>query len=63
MHFACKFIPSSKLTSNELSYVLTPDECIGQFSRVRSPQDIVRHLPKPLSEPISIAAKKSSQSL
>ncbi|MBW3698172.1 hypothetical protein EK599_21085 [Vibrio sp. T187] len=63
MHLVCKFIPSSKLTPNELSYVLTPDECIGQLSRVRNPNDIVRHLPVALSQPISIAAKKSPHSL
>ncbi len=59
MHLVCKFIPSSKLSSNELSYVLTPDECIGQFSRVRNSEDILRNLPKELAQKISISAKKS----
>ncbi|UTZ34605.1 hypothetical protein HB762_26055 [Vibrio campbellii] len=63
MHLVCKFIPSSKLSSNELSYVLTPDECIGQLSRVRSSEDILRNLPKELAQKISISAKKSSAGL
>ncbi|HCH5090769.1 hypothetical protein [Vibrio parahaemolyticus] len=63
MHLVCKFIPSSKLSSNELSYVLTPDECIGQLSRVRNSEDILRNLPKELAQKISISAKKSSSRL
>ncbi|HDM8207467.1 TPA: hypothetical protein P0E34_002651 [Vibrio campbellii] len=63
MHLVCKFIPSSKLSSNELSYVLTPDECIGQLSRVRKSEDILRNLPKELAQKISISAKKSSAGL
>ncbi len=63
MHLVCKFIPSSKLSSNELSYVLTPDECIGQLSRVRNSEDILRNLPKELAQKISISAKKSSAGL
>ncbi|KGR33596.1 hypothetical protein OA39_04132 [Vibrio campbellii] len=63
MHLVCKFIPSSKLSSNELSYVLTPDECIGQLSRVRNSEDILRNLPKELAQTISISAKKSSAGL
>ncbi|MDS1993496.1 hypothetical protein [Vibrio parahaemolyticus] len=63
MHLVCKFIPSSKLSSNELSYVLTPDECIGQLSRVRNSEDILRNLPKELAQKISISAKKSSSGL
>ncbi|EJG0104596.1 hypothetical protein C4D04_RS21545 [Vibrio parahaemolyticus] len=63
MHLVCKFIPSSKLSSNELSYVLTPDECIGQLSRVRNSEDILRNLPKELAQKLSISAKKSSSGL
>ncbi|HCE2679555.1 TPA: hypothetical protein NGU92_000997 [Vibrio parahaemolyticus] len=63
MHLVCKFIPSSKLSSNELSYVLTPDECIGQLSRVRNSEDILRNLPKELAQKISISVKKSSSGL
>ncbi|HCM0825229.1 TPA: hypothetical protein N2772_004624, partial [Vibrio parahaemolyticus] len=63
MHLVCKFIPSSKFSSNELSYVLTPDECIGQLSRVRNSEDILRNLPKELAQKISISAKKSSSGL
>lgn len=63
MHVVCKFLIGSKLTSNELPYVLTPDECIGQFSRLRNPEDILRNLPKELAQQISISSKKSTSSL
>lgn len=63
MHLVCKFIPSSKLSSNELSYVLTPDECIGQLSRLRNSDDILRNLPKELAQKISISAKKTTSAL
>ncbi|MFH4513831.1 hypothetical protein WKI44_01885 [Vibrio alginolyticus] len=63
MHLVCKFIPSSKLSSNELSYVLTPDECIGQLSRLRNSYDILRNLPKELAQKISISAKKTTSAL
>ncbi|EPW8046498.1 hypothetical protein R7E47_04645 [Vibrio sp. Vb1026] len=63
MHLVCKFILSSKLSSNELSYVLTPDECIGQLSRLRNSDDILRNLPKELAQKISISAKKTTRAL
>ncbi|MEZ8103280.1 hypothetical protein [Vibrio bivalvicida] len=63
MQLVCKFILSSKLSSNELPYVLTPDECIGQLSRLRKSDDILRALPKGLVEKISISAKHSTNSL
>ncbi|EGQ9575972.1 hypothetical protein QNE77_004173 [Vibrio alginolyticus] len=63
MHLVCKFIPSSKLSSNELSYVLTPDECIGQLSRLRNSDDILRNLPKELAQKISISAKNTTSAL
>jgi len=63
MQLVCKFILSSKLSSNELPYVLTPDECIGQLSRLRKSDDILRALPKGLVEKISISAKHSTDSL
>ncbi|ACY53142.1 hypothetical protein VEA_000454 [Vibrio antiquarius] len=63
MHLVCKFIPSSKLSSNELSYVLTPDECIGQLSRLRNSDDILRNLPKELAQKISISAKITTSAL
>ena len=63
MHLVCKFIPSSKLSSNELSYVLTLDECIGQLSRLRNSDDILRNLPKELAQKISISAKKTTSAL
>ncbi|MGI3104288.1 hypothetical protein ACRTEQ_15570 [Vibrio alginolyticus] len=63
MHLVCKFIPSSKLSSNELSYVLTPDECIGQLSRLRNSDDILRNLPKELAQKISISTKKTTSAL
>ncbi|WP_104041907.1 hypothetical protein [Vibrio hyugaensis] len=63
MHLVCKFIPSSKLSSNELSYVLTPDECIGQLSRFRNPDDILKNLPKELAQKISLSSKKTTSGL
>ncbi|WP_284186151.1 hypothetical protein, partial [Vibrio hyugaensis] len=63
MHLVCKFIPSSKLSSNELSYVLTPDECIGQLSRLRNPDDILKNLPKELAQKISLSSKKTTSGL
>ncbi|WP_025572259.1 hypothetical protein [Vibrio parahaemolyticus] len=63
MHLVCKFIPSSKLSSNELSYVLTPDECIGQLSRVRNSEDILRNLPKEFAQNISLSSKKTTSGL
>ncbi|ALR94452.1 MULTISPECIES: hypothetical protein [Vibrio] len=63
MHLVCKFIPSSKLSSNELSHVLTPDECIGQLSRLRNSDDILRNLPKELAQKISISTKKTTSAL
>ncbi|EKO3843576.1 hypothetical protein NTE29_003871 [Vibrio harveyi] len=63
MHLVCKFIPSSKLSSNELSYVLTPDECIGQLSRLRNSDDILRNLPKEFAQKISLSTKKTTSGL
>ncbi|AIW13540.1 hypothetical protein VITU102760_25225 [Vibrio tubiashii] len=63
MQLVCKFIPSSKLSSNELSYVLTPDECIGQLSRLRHSDDILRNLPKEFAQKIALSAKKSPSGL
>ncbi|WP_260260647.1 hypothetical protein [Vibrio intestinalis] len=63
MQLVCKFIPSSKLSSNELPYVLTPDECMGQLSRVRNIDDFLRSLPKELAQNLSISTKKSHDRL
>ncbi|MGR5109695.1 hypothetical protein [Vibrio jasicida] len=63
MHLVCKFIPSSKLSSSELSYVLTPDECIGQLSRLRNSDDILRNLPKEFAQKISLSSKKTTSGL
>ncbi len=63
MHLVCKFTPSSKLTLQELQYVLTPDECIGQLSRVRNISDVLSQLPKPMAEQLPLAAKKDIHSL
>ncbi|HCE3102678.1 TPA: hypothetical protein NG516_001574 [Vibrio parahaemolyticus] len=63
MHLVCKLIPSSKLSSSELSYVLTPDECIGQLSRLRNSDDILRNLPKEFAQNISLSSKKTTSGL
>ena len=63
MHLVCKFIPGSKLTENELQFVLTPDECIGQLSRMRKLSDVLSQLPKSLSEQLAPSAKKDLHSL
>ncbi|EPY1012992.1 hypothetical protein ACW9OX_004079 [Vibrio vulnificus] len=63
MHLVCKLIPSSKLSSSELSYVLTPDECIGQLSRLRNSDDILRNLPKEFAQKISLSSKKTTSGL
>ncbi|HBC3367679.1 TPA: hypothetical protein KDX64_001034 [Vibrio vulnificus] len=63
MHLVCKLIPSSKLSSCELSYVLTPDECIGQLSRLRNSDDILRNLPKEFAQKISLSSKKTTSGL
>ncbi|MGF1850106.1 hypothetical protein [Vibrio lentus] len=63
MHLVCKFISSSSLSTNDLQYVLTPDECIGLFSRVRTPKDILAQLPSTLVQQITASAKKNVHSL
>ncbi|OMO25550.1 hypothetical protein [Vibrio lentus] len=63
MHLVCKFISSSSLSTNDLQYVLTPDECIGLFSRVRTPKDILAQLPSTLLQQITASAKKNVHSL
>ncbi|WP_299015060.1 hypothetical protein [uncultured Photobacterium sp.] len=63
MQLFCKLIPSSALTHRELDYILTPDECLGQFSRARRVQDVLGQLPRPLSETLSLSAKKDLHSL
>ncbi len=63
MHLVCKFISSSSLSTNDLQYVLTPDECIGLFSRVRTPKDILVQLPNNLVQQITASAKKNVHSL
>ncbi|WP_228010459.1 hypothetical protein [Vibrio sp. OPT20] len=63
MHLVCKFISSSSLSTNDLQYVLTPDECIGLFSRVRTPKDILAQLPSTLLHQITASAKKNAHSL
>ncbi|MEZ8700101.1 hypothetical protein [Vibrio lentus] len=63
MHLVCKFISSSSLSTNDLQYVLTPDECIGLFSRVRTPKDILAQLPSTLVQQIIASAKKNVHSL
>ncbi len=59
MHFTCKLISSSKLTAKELPYVLTPDECIGRFSRARNTDELLKNLPNVLAQQFSPSAKKS----
>ncbi|MEZ8166313.1 hypothetical protein A152_0004990 [Vibrio tasmaniensis 1F-187] len=63
MHLVCKFISSSSLSTNDLQYVLTPDECVGLFSRVRTPKDILTQLPSTLVQQITASAKKNVHSL
>ncbi|MEZ8024194.1 hypothetical protein AB4562_10300 [Vibrio sp. 10N.222.54.A1] len=63
MHLVCKFISSSSLSTNDLQYVLTPDECVGLFSRVRTPKDILAQLPSTLLQQITASAKKNVHSL
>ncbi|WP_050568077.1 hypothetical protein, partial [Vibrio azureus] len=63
MNSNVRFIPSSKLSKAELPFVLTPDECIDIFSRVRNPNDILKSLPNELSQRISLSAKKSTSGL
>ncbi|WP_261886051.1 hypothetical protein [Vibrio pomeroyi] len=63
MHLVCKFISSSSLSTNDLQYVLTPDECIGLFSRARTPKDILAQLPSTLLQQITASAKKNVHSL
>ncbi|WP_102489526.1 hypothetical protein, partial [Vibrio lentus] len=43
--------------------VLTPDECVGLFSRVRTPKDILAPLPSTLVQQITASAKKNVHSL
>ncbi|WP_102311675.1 hypothetical protein, partial [Vibrio lentus] len=42
---------------------LTPDECVGLFSRVRTPKDILAPLPSTLVQQITASAKKNVHSL
>ncbi|AUI87802.1 hypothetical protein BS333_15500 [Vibrio azureus] len=63
MNSNIRFIASSKLSQAELPFVLTPDECIEQFSRVRNPNDILKSLPNALAQRISLSAKKSTTGL
>ncbi|MGR5391689.1 hypothetical protein [Vibrio crassostreae] len=63
MHLVCKFISSSSLSTNDLQYVLTPDECIGLFSRARTPKNILAQLPSTLVQQITASAKKNVHSL
>ncbi|MYM58974.1 hypothetical protein GTG28_07030 [Vibrio sp. OCN044] len=58
MQLICKFVPGNTLSRDVLDYILSPDECIGQLSRTRNLQDVVRQLPKPLSESLPQSAKK-----
>ncbi|PNQ55626.1 hypothetical protein C1141_14215 [Vibrio agarivorans] len=63
MNSNIRFIASSKLSQAELPFVLTPDECIEQFSRIRNPNDILKSLPNALAQRISLSAKKSTTGL
>ena len=63
MHLVCKFSLGSKLTKKELQYVLTPDECIGQLSRMRNIPDVLSQLPKTFSDQLPLSAKKDIHSL
>ncbi len=63
MHSVCKFVPSSKLSTVELDKVLTPDECLGPFSRARNTADILKQLPKSLADQLPLSAKRTPQSL
>ena len=58
MQLICKFVPGNTLSRDVLDYILSPEECIGQLSRTRNLQDVVRQLPKPLSESLPQSAKK-----
>ncbi|MCY9845976.1 hypothetical protein [Vibrio caribbeanicus] len=63
MHSVCKFVPSSKLSTVELDKVLTPDECLGPFSRARNTADILKQLPKSFADQLPLSAKRTPQSL
>lgn len=60
MQLVCKFVPGNAVSRDVLDYILSPDECIGQLSRTRNLQDVLRQLPKPLSDTIPQSAKKTS---
>lgn len=63
MQLVCKFVPGNAVSRDVLDYILSPDECIGQLSRTRNLQDVLRQLPKPLSDTIPQSAKKDIHSL
>ncbi|ERB65230.1 hypothetical protein G3U99_23680 [Vibrio coralliilyticus OCN008] len=63
MQLVCKFVPGNAVSRDVLDYILSPDECIGQLSRTRNLQDVLRQLPKPLSDNIPQSAKKDIHSL
>ncbi|MGF1696309.1 hypothetical protein L4C54_11615 [Vibrio lamellibrachiae] len=63
MQLTCKFVPSSKVTNKELNYILTPDECVRQLSRMRKSQDVIAQLPKQLLDQLSLSARKDLHSL
>ncbi|USD34285.1 MULTISPECIES: hypothetical protein [Vibrio] len=63
MQLICKFVPGNSVSRDVLDYILSPDECIGQLSRTRNLQDILRQLPKPLSDTLPQSAKKDTHSL
>ncbi|MCK6263543.1 hypothetical protein KP803_09695 [Vibrio sp. ZSDE26] len=63
MQLTCKFVPSSKVTNKELNYILTPDECVRQLSRMRKSQDVIAQLPKQLLDQLPLSARKDLYSL
>ncbi|MCG9595563.1 hypothetical protein L1D15_02380 [Vibrio sp. Isolate25] len=63
MQLICKFVPGNSVSRDVLDYILSPDECIGQLSRTRNLQDMLRQLPKPLSDTLPQSAKKDTHSL
>ncbi|WP_256113589.1 hypothetical protein [Vibrio campbellii] len=63
MHPSIRFINSAKLSRSDLACLLTPEECVQQFSRFRNPTDVVKSLPRELAQRVSLTAKKSTAGL
>ncbi len=63
MQSLCKFKTSTSLTQQELDFVLTPDECVRMFSRVRHINDALSALPPALAAKIPASGRKDIFSL